>query len=48
MNLILVYIDMGTAASGTATITLAFATTTSTIRTWEIKLTQVECWNRAR
>jgi len=42
-----VYVDIGNQASDTATLNFAFATA-STIRNWEIKVTQIECSNPGR
>ena len=44
----LVYMDMGNSASDTAKIEFAFSSTSSTIRTWEIKLTQIPCNSPSR
>ena len=42
-----VYVDMGN--QNTDTVTLAFAfSTTSTTRNWELKVSQIECWNAGR
>ena len=38
----LVYVEMGRGATDTATLAFTFSTT-STIRTWEIKATQIPC-----
>jgi hypothetical protein len=43
-----VYLDIGTTSTGTATVAFTFATTTSTARTWEIKVTQIECYSASR
>jgi hypothetical protein len=45
---ILVYMDVGQTSSGTATIAFTFSTTTSTIRNWEIKVTQIPCSSNSR
>ena len=39
---------MGNAATDTATLTFTFAATTSTIRTWELKATQIPCSSPSR
>ena len=39
-----VYVDLGTASSGSATLNFNFDNTDATSgRTWDVKLTQVEC-----
>jgi len=43
-----IYMDMGNGASDTATLTFTFAATTSTIRTWELKATQIPCSSPSR
>ncbi len=45
---LLVYYDIGSGSTDTATVTFAFSATASTVRTWEIKVTQIECSNLAR
>ena len=40
--------DMGSAATDTATLTFTFDGTTSTIRTWELKATQIPCSSPSR
>jgi hypothetical protein len=42
-----VYVDIGNQASDKATLNFVF-TTVSTIRNWEIKVTQIECSNPGR
>ena len=39
-----IYMDVGPAEGATGTITFNFATTSSTSRQWEIKVTQIPCW----
>lgn len=39
----LVYIDIGAAATDTATLTFTFDTAASTIRTWDIRASQIVC-----
>ena len=42
-----VYVDIGALATDTATLTFNFlGTDTTTSRSWEIKVTQVECFNK--
>ena len=43
-----VYVDIGNAATDSATLAFTFSTTTSTIRTWEIKVSQISCSNPNR
>ena len=40
--------EMGNTATGTATLTFTFAASASTIRTWEIKATQIPCGSNYR
>ena len=40
----LVYVDIGPATGATGTISFNFATTASTTRQWEVKVTQVPCY----
>merc|ERR1711884_915270 len=42
-----VYVEVENTASATATLAFTFGTSTVS-RTWEIKVTQIECTNRAR
>ncbi len=42
-----VYVDMGTQCSDTVTLTFAF-TGASTVRTWELKASQVPCGSTFR
>ena len=43
----IVYVDMGN--QNTDSVTLAFTfTITTTTRNWEIKVSQIECWNAGR
>ena len=43
-----VYVDVGDQCSDSATLNFNFDSTDSTTgRSWEIKVTQVECWNQA-
>merc|ERR1712165_441037 len=42
-----IYLSLGPSSTASATLAFTFGTT-STTRTWEIKVTQVECWSRAR
>ena len=44
----LVYVDIGNVATDTATLAFTFGTTTSTVRTWEIKVSQISCSNPNR
>lgn len=43
-----VYIDIGTVSTDTITLAFTFSTTTSTVRTWEIKVSQITCNNLNR
>ena len=43
-----VYMDMGTDCTATSTIAFNFATTTSTTRQWEVKVSQIKCYGRER
>merc|ERR1712165_316439 len=42
-----IYLSLGPSSTASATLAFTFGTT-STTRTWEIKVTQIECWSRAR
>lgn len=42
------YIEVGSGADATATLAFTFGTSATTARTWEIKVTQLECSNRSR
>ena len=44
----LVYVDIGTVSTDTATLAFTFGTTTSTTRAWEIKVSQITCSNPNR
>jgi len=44
----LVYVDVGQAAGGTATLAFTFATSASTTRQWEIRVSQIECFSSSR
>jgi hypothetical protein len=46
--LFLVYLDVSPTGTNTGTVAFTFSATTSTIRTWEIKVTQIECSNTGR
>jgi len=43
-----IYVDMGAVSTDTGTLAFTFATSTSTIRTWEIKVSQISCNNPNR
>ena len=45
---ILVYMDIGPGSTDTGTIAFTFASTTSTVRQWEIKVTQIPCYSKSR
>lgn len=42
------YIDLGALSTDTATLAFTFGTTTSTVRTWEIKISQIPCYSLSR
>jgi len=42
-----IYLSLGPSSTASATLAFTFGTT-STTRTFEIKVTQIECWSRAR
>ena len=43
-----VYVDMGNQATDSVTLAFTFSTTTSTIRSWEFKVSQITCSNPNR
>merc|ERR1711981_280804 len=43
-----IYVDMGRSSGATATLDFTFATSASTIRTWDIKVTQIPCASSVR
>ena len=43
-----VYIELGTTSTASTTLAFAIGTSTTISRIWEIKVTQLECWNTAR
>ena len=47
-NSISVYVEIGKDASATATLAFTFGSSTTVDRSWEIKVTQLECSNRGR
>jgi hypothetical protein len=44
----IVYVDIGNLATDTATLAFTFSTSSSTTRSWEIKVTQITCSNPNR
>ena len=43
-----VYVDLGALSTDTATLAFTFSTDPSTIRTWEIKISQIPCYSLSR
>jgi len=43
-----IYVDLGAVSTDTGTLAFTFSTSTSTIRTWEIKVSQISCNNPNR
>lgn len=43
-----IYVDIGTVSTDTVTLGFTFSTSTSTIRTWEIKVSQISCNSHSR
>ncbi len=49
LMLLSVYVDLGSVASDTATLTFSFtATDQTTGRTWEIKVSQITCFQKSQ
>ena len=46
--LFLVYVDIGMDSGATAKLDFTFGTSTTVSRTWEVKVTQIECYSVSR
>jgi len=44
-----IYVDIGPTSGASATVSFSFGTNTASVsRSWEIKVTQIECWSNSR
>ena len=47
-SLLIVYIEIGPDSGAFTKLTFAIGADTTVSRVWEIKVTQIECWSKAR